>query len=322
MYFTTTRLHQELAGGTFVDVIIDEAHDPASRHPFKGNVDMAKLDRLVQEVGAEHVPYISLEGNVNMAGGQPFSLANLRELREYCSKHDIPIMLDATRTIENAWFIREREEGYSDKPVREILREICDLTDGCTMSAKKDLLVNIGGFFACNDEEIYRKAQNLVVVYEGLHTYGGLAGRDMEAMALGLHEAVMEEHQAARIGQVRYLGDKLRDAGIPIVNPIGSHAIFIDAREFLPHVDQDDFPAQSLAAVSAGRDPDTGKNRLPALELVRLTLPRRVYTQAHMDVVAESVVSVFERRDSIKGLKMVYEPEYLRFFQARFEPLA
>jgi len=336
MYFTTTRLHQELAGGTFVDVIIDEAHDPASRHPFKGNVDLDKLDRLVQEVGADHVPYISLEGNVNMAGGQPFSMANLHELRSYCSKHDIPIMLDATRTIENAWFIREREQGYSDKSVRQILHEICDLTDGCTMSAKKDLLVNIGGFFACNDDEIFRKAQNLVVVYEGLHTYGGLAGRDMEAMALGISEAVMEEHQAARIGQVRYLGDKLRDAGVPIVNPIGSHAIFIDAREFLPHVDQDDFPAQTLAAelyleagirsmergnVSAGRDPETGKNRHPALELVRLTLPRRVYTQAHMDVVAESVVRVFQRRENIKGLEMVYEPEYLRFFQARFRPL-
>jgi len=336
MYFTTTRLHQELAGGTFVDVIIDEAHDPASRHPFKGNVDLEKLDQLVQKVGADHVPYISLEGNVNMAGGQPFSMANLRELREYCSQHDIPIMLDATRTIENAWFIREREEGYANKTVSSILREICDLTDGCTMSAKKDLLVNIGGFFACNDDDIYRKAQNLVVVYEGLHTYGGLAGRDMEAMALGIREAVMEEHQAARIGQVRYLGDKLRDAGIPIVNPIGSHAIFIDAREFLSHVDQEDYPAQSLAAelyleagirsmergnVSAGRNPETGKNRLPALELVRLTLPRRVYTQAHMDVVAESVIRVFERRDSIKGLKMVYEPDYLRFFQARFKPI-
>jgi len=337
MYFTTTRLHQELAGGTFVDVIIDEAHDPASRHPFKGNVDLDKLDRLVREVGAERIPYISLEGNVNMAGGQPFSMANLRELNGYCRKHDIPIMLDATRTIENAWFIREREEGYADKSVRAILREICDLTDGATMSAKKDLLVNIGGFFACNDEAIFRKAQNMVVVYEGLHTYGGMAGRDMEAMAIGIREAVMEDHQAARIGQVRYLGDMIRKAGVPIVNPIGSHAIFLDARKFLSHVDQDDYPAQSLAAelyleagirtmergnVSAGRDPLTGKNRRPALELVRLTLPRRVYTQAHMDVVAESVVRVFESRDRIKGLKMVYEPEYLRFFQARFEPLA
>ena len=337
MYFTTTRLHQELAGGNFVDVIIDEAHDSASRHPFKGNVSLEKLDRLVREVGAENIPYLSLEGNVNMAGGQPFSMANLHELNTYCRKHDIPIMLDATRTIENAWFIKEREEGYADKTVRTILREICDLTDGATMSAKKDLLVNIGGFFACNDETIFRKAQNMVVVYEGLHTYGGLAGRDMEAMALGIREAVMEEHQAARIGQVRYLGDLLREAGVPIVNPIGSHAIFIDARQFLPHVDQDDYPAQSLAAelyleagirtmergnVSAGRDPVTGKNRRPALELVRLTLPRRVYTQAHMDVVAESVIRVFESRDRIKGLRMVYEPEYLRFFQARFEPLA
>jgi tyrosine phenol-lyase len=336
MYFTTTRLHQELAGGTFVDVIIDEAHDPSSRHPFKGNVDMEKLDRLVREVGADKIPYLSLEGNVNMAGGQPFSMANLKELNSYCRKHNIPIMLDATRTIENAWFIREREDGYADKSLRTILREICDLTDGATMSAKKDLLVNIGGFFACNDDSIFRKAQNMVVVYEGLHTYGGLAGRDMEAMAIGIREAVMEDHQASRIGQVRYLGDMLREAGVPIVNPIGSHAIFIDAREFLPHLDQDDYPAQSLAAalyleagiramergnVSAGRDPVTGKNRHPALELVRLTLPRRVYTQAHMDVVAESVVRVFENRDQINGLKMTYEPEYLRFFQARFEPL-
>jgi len=336
MYFTTTRLHQELAGGTFVDVIIDEAHDAESRHPFKGNVDLGKLDRLVQEVGADRVPYISLEGNVNMAGGQPFSMANLRELREYCQKHQVPIMLDATRTIENAWFIRERESGYAHKSVREILREICDLTDGCTMSAKKDLLVNIGGFFACNDEGLFIKAQNLAVVYEGLHTYGGLAGRDMEAMALGIREAVMEEHQAARIGQVRYLGDALRRAGIPIVNPIGSHAVFIDARRFLPQLDQDEYPAQALAGelyleagirtmergnVSAGRDPKTGQNRRPALELLRLTLPRRVYTQAHMDVVAESVRNVYQRRDEIRGLKMIYEPEYLRFFQARFRPL-
>ncbi len=337
MYFTTTRLHQELAGGAFVDVIVNEAHDPQSAFPFKGNVDIGKLDRLVQRVGAEKVPYISLEGNVNMAGGQPFSMANLKALRVYCRKHDIPIMLDATRTIENAWFIHEREDGYAEKSVRQILREICDLTDGCTMSAKKDALVNIGGFFACNDEALYRQAQNLVVVYEGLHTYGGLAGRDMEAMAQGIREAVMEEHQAARIGQVRYLGEKLIAAGIPVVVPIGSHAVFIDARQFLPHIDQDGYPAQALAAefysesgirtmergnVSAGRDPLTGNNRRPPLELVRLAIPRRVYTQAHMDVVVESVCSVYRRRRSIRGLKMVYEPEYLRFFQARFEPIA
>ena len=336
MYFTTTRLHQEMAGGQFVDVIVDEAHDPSSDHPFKGNVDMRKLDSLVREVGADHIPYISLEGCVNMAGGQPFSMANLKELNAWCRKYDIPIMLDATRTIENAWFIKRREEGYGDRSIREILREICDLTDGCTMSAKKDLLVNIGGFFACNDEELFLKAQNMVVVYEGLHTYGGLAGRDMEAMAQGLREAVMQEHQDARIGQVRYLGVHLRKAGVPIVRPIGSHAIFLDAKSFLPHLDQDQYPAQTLAAelyleagirsmergnVSAGRNPETGENRRPALELVRLTLPRRVYTQAHMDVVVEAVASVYERRNEIKGLNMVYEPEYLRFFQARFEPL-
>ena len=336
MYFTTTRLHQELAGGTFVDVIVDVAHEPQSQFPFKGNVDMDKLDKLVRKVGAKRVPYISLEGNVNMAGGQPFSMANLRELHSYCREHDIQIMLDATRTMENAWFIREREDGYGDKSVREILREICDLTDGCTMSAKKDALVNIGGFFACNDDDVFEKAQNLVVVYEGLHTYGGLAGRDMEAMAQGIREAVTDEHQSARIGQVRYLGKRLEAAGVPIVEPIGSHAIFIDVKRFLPHIDQDEYPAQALAAelfiesgirtmergnVSAGRDPATGENRRPALELVRLTIPRRVYTQAHMDVVAESVVDVYARREQIRGLKMVYEPEYLRFFQARFEPI-
>lgn len=336
MYFTTTRLHQELAGGTFVDVIIDEAHDTQSSHPFKGNVDLAKFDELVQKVGAERVPYISLEGNVNMAGGQPFSMENLKALHSYCREKDILIMLDATRTIENAFFIREREAAYAGKSVKSILREICDLTDGCTMSAKKDALTNIGGFFCCNDDELFQRAKNLAVVYEGLHTYGGLAGRDMEAMAQGLHEAVMEEHQAARIGQVRYLGNKLVDAGIPIGLPIGSHAVFIDAKRFLPHLEQDSYPAQALVAelyvesgvramergnVSAGRDPETGNNRRPALELVRLTLPRRVYTQAHMDVVVECVVNVFQRRKQIQGLKMTFEPEYLRFFQARFEPL-
>lgn len=336
MYFTTTRLHQEMAGGKFVDVIIDEAHDAASEHPFKGNVDLAKLDRLVSAVGAKRVPYLCLEGNVNMAGGQPFSMANLREVHAYCRKHTIPIMLDATRTIENAYFIKEREPGYADKSVKRILREICDLTDGATMSAKKDLLVNIGGFLAVNDEALFKRAQNLVVVYEGLHTYGGLAGRDMEAMAIGLREAVQESHQAARIGQVRYLGEKLDKAGVPVVKPIGSHGVFIDAAAFLPHIERDEYPAQALAAaiyvdsgvrtmergnVSAGRDPETGKNRRPNLELVRLTIPRRVYTQAHMDVVAESIVELYQRRDGIRGLKMTYEPEYLRFFQARFEPL-
>ena len=334
MYFTTTRIHQELAGGTFVDVIIDEAHDPKSEHLFKGNVDLKKMQRLVDEVGADKIPYISLEGNVNMAGGQPFSMANLKELRAFCDKHKIQIFLDATRTVENAYFIQLREPGYAHKTVKEILFEIASMTEGCTMSAKKDSIVNIGGFFACNDEELFLKAQNMVVIYEGLHTYGGLAGRDMEAMAQGIKESVMDEHQKARVGQVQYLGQKLIQAGIPVVRPIGSHAVFIDAKSFLPHIDQEDYPAQALAAelylesgiramergnVSAGRDPETGKNRCPSLELIRLTLPRRVYTQAHMDVVAESIEALYERRKKITGLKMVYEPERLRFFQARFQ---
>lgn len=336
MYFTTTRLHQELAGGTFVDVIIDEAHDTESDHPFKGNVDIDKLQALVDQVGAEKVPYVCIATAVNMAGGQPISLGNLKELRIWCDKNGIDIVHDMTRVAENAWFIKEREPGYADKTVAEIVFEICALTDHATMSSKKDPLVNIGGFMATNDEDVYRKGQNLVVVYEGLHTYGGMAGRDMEALAIGIEESVQDDHMRARVGQTLYLGKKLMEYGIPIVQPIGSHGVFIDAKKFLPHLAQDVFPAQTLAAeiymesgvrvmergmVSAGRNKETGDHNRPELELVRLTLPRRVYTQAHMDVVAESIADVYERRDSIKGLKFTYEPEYLRFFQARFEPL-
>lgn len=337
MYFTTTRLHQELAGGVFEDIIIDEAHQPDSLHPFKGNIDLDKLSALIKKHGAKRIPYISVEACVNMAGGQPFSLANLKEVKELCDRHGILVILDATRAMENAWFIKEREPGYSDRNCAQILKEICDLTDGCTMSGKKDLLVNIGGFLAFRDQDHYRKASELVVVYEGLHTYGGLAGRDMEAMARGIEEAVLDDHLQARIGQVSYLGEKIEQVGIPIVQPLGGHAVYLDARKFLPHLTQDEFPAQALAAalyidsgvramergiVSAGRDPVTGEHRYPELELVRLTIPRRVYTQAHMDVTAESVESCFENRQGIKGLRMTYEPERLRFFQAHFEPKA
>jgi tyrosine phenol-lyase len=334
MYFTTTRLHQELAGGTFVDVIIEEAHDPASSHPFKGNVDLDKLETLVKRVGADKIPYMSLAGTVNMAGGQPVSMANGRALRELCDRYGIRIYLDATRMAENAFFIQEREEGYAHKPIADILKEFCSYTDGAWMSAKKDHLVNIGGWLAVNDQEVFDKARNMVVVYEGLHTYGGMAGRDMEALAIGIGEAVQDDHIRARIGQVRYLGELLTDWGIPIVQPVGGHAIFLDAKRIYAHIPQDQFPAQTLAAelyldsgvrsmergiVSAGRDPETGDHRYPALELVRLTIPRRVYTQAHMDVVAEAVKEVYDHREQMKGLKLVYEPKYLRFFQARFE---
>ena len=336
MYFTTTRLHQELAGGTFVDAIIDEAHVADHEHPFKGNFDFDKLDALVDRVGAEKIPYVCMATCVNMAGGQPISMANLRQLRAWCDRNGILLVHDMTRVAENAYFIQRREEGYQNTPVRDIVHEICSLTDAATMSAKKDPMVNIGGFLAMNDREFYEKACNMVVVYEGLHTYGGLAGRDMEAMAIGISESVQDDHIHARVGQVEYLGHRLRTAGVPIVNPIGGHAVFLDARKFLPHVPQELFPAQSLAAalyvesgvrsmergiVSAGRDKDTGEDHESKLELVRLTIPRRVYTQAHMDVTVEGVVGVMEQRDEVKGLRFTYEPSQLRFFQARFEPV-
>jgi len=334
MYFTTTKLHQELAGGRFVDVIVDEAHDPADESPFKGNIDLGKLQACIDRYGPERIPYVSFEGNVNMAGGQPVSMANFRDVYALCQKHGIKVMLDATRMVENCYFIKTREPGYQDRTIAEILREICSYSDGATMSAKKDHLVNIGGWLAVNDEELCQRAQNLVVVYEGLHTYGGMAGRDMEAVARGIVEAVQYDHVRARIGQVEYLGNLLLKEGIPIVRPIGGHAVFLDAKRFLPHLPQDEFPAQTLAAelyvesgvramergiVSAGRDPETGDHHRPALELVRLTLPRRVYTQAHMDVTAETIFEVWDRRAQVTGLRMVHEPKYLRFFQARFE---
>jgi tyrosine phenol-lyase len=337
MYFTTTRLHQELAGGTFVDVIIDEAHDPSNLHPFKGNVDLGKLEGLIKRVGAENIAYVSLAGTVNMGGGQPVSMANVKALRELCDRYDIRIYLDATRMAENAFFMQEREEGYADKPIAAILKEFCSYTDGAWMSAKKDNLVNIGGWLAVNDSDLFDKLRNLVVIYEGLHTYGGMAGRDMEALAIGITEGVKDDHVRTRVGQVLYLGDLLINWGIPIVQPVGGHAVFLDAKRFYSHIPQNQFPAQTLAAqlyldsgvrgmergiVSAGRDPNTGDHRYPALELTRLAIPRRVYTQAHMDVASEAVKTVYDAREQTQGLKMVYEPKYLRFFQARFEPVA
>ncbi|MCG3123051.1 MAG: Tyrosine phenol-lyase [Phycisphaerales bacterium] len=336
MYFTTTRAHQELAGARFVDVINDAAHDSLDESPFKGNVDLAKLERLIADVGADRIPYLCLQCCVNMAGGQPVSLANIAATAALCHRHGIKVMLDATRAVENAYFIKLREPGYGDKSIEEILREICSHTDGCTNSAKKDSLVNIGGFLCLNDDGLAEQARNLVVLFEGLHTYGGLAGRDMEAMAIGIGESVQFEHVRARVGQVEYLGRQLAAAGVPIVKPIGGHGVFIDAVRFLPHLSREELPAQALAAalyvdsgvramergtVSSGRDPDTGKNIVPRLELVRLTIPRRVYTQAHMDVTAESVIALHEEPQRVVGLRFTYEPKYLRFFQARFEPV-
>ena len=337
MYFTTTRFHQEYAGGKFVDVIVDEAHDPASTYPFKGNVDLAKLQAVIDEVGADKIPYVSVETNVNMAGGQPMSMANLKATYDLCSRNGILVMLDATRALENAWFIKQREAGYEDRSVRDILREITSYSDGATVSSKKDNLVNIGGFLAVRDPDIARMARALLVAFEGLHTYGGMAGRDMEALSRGIREMVAtDDHVRARVGQVEYLGNLLSEAGVPIVLPIGGHGVFVDAGSVLEHIPQDEFPAQALTAavyvdsgvrgmergiVSAGRDAATGEHHRPKLELMRLAIPRRVYTQSHMDVVAESVTEVYEHRDRVRGLRFTYEPEHLRFFQARFEPV-
>jgi tyrosine phenol-lyase len=336
MYFTTTRLHQELAGATFIDVIIDEAHDPDSLHPFKGNVDLDKLQALIDKVGSDKIPYISVAGTVNMAGGQPISIANIKAVREICDLHGIKVYLDATRMAENSAFIQECEEGYATKSIKQILKEFCSYTDGAWMSAKKDNLVNIGGWLAVNDADVFDKTRNMVVIYEGLHTYGGMAGRDMEALAIGIKESVEDSHQHSRIGQVRYLGNLLTKWNIPIVQPVGGHAVFLNAKRIYDHIPQDRFPAQTLAAelyldsgirsmergiVSGGRDPKTGDHRYPALELVRLTIPRRVYTQAHMDVTAEAVKTVYDNRADKNGMKFTYEPKYLRFFQAQFEPV-
>lgn len=336
MYFTTTRAHQELAGARFVDVICNEAHDALDPSPFKGNVDIARLAEVIEMAGPARIPYFCMQCCVNMAGGQPISLANARDASALCHRHGIRVMLDATRAVENAYFIQQREPGQSNRTVAEILLELCSLTDGCTNSAKKDSLVNIGGFLCLNDDELAERARNLVVLFEGLHTYGGLAGRDMEAMAIGIGESVRESHIRARVGQVEYLGRILLEAGVPVVRPIGGHGVFVDACRFLPHIRRDEFPAQALAAalyldsgvrsmergaVSAGRDPDSGENIYPRLELLRLTIPRRVYTQAHMNVVADSVIDLHANPERVVGLRFTHEPKHLRFFQSRFEPV-
>ncbi|HNX11650.1 MAG TPA: tyrosine phenol-lyase, partial [Paludibacteraceae bacterium] len=291
MYFTTTRYHQERNGGIFVDIIRDEAHDASINIPFKGNIDLNKLEKLIMDKGADKIAYVCLAVTVNLAGGQPVSMQNMREVRDLTRKHGIKVFYDATRCVENAYFIKEQEPEFRDKSIKEIVHEMFSYADGCTMSGKKDCLVNIGGFLCMNDEKLFGDAKELVVVYEGMPSYGGLAGRDMEAMAIGLKEAMQYEYIEHRIKQVRYLGDRLLEAGIPIIEPVGGHAVFLDARRFCPHLTQDQFPAQSLAAnlylesgvrsmergiVSAGRNKTTGENHAPKLETVRLTIPRRV----------------------------------------------
>ncbi|MEG1422716.1 MAG: tyrosine phenol-lyase [Citrobacter sp.] len=334
MYFTTTRYHQEKNGAVFVDIVRDEAHDAGLNIAFKGDIDLKKLQKLIDEKGAENIAYICLAVTVNLAGGQPVSMANMRAVRELTEAHGIKVFYDATRCVENAYFIKEQEQGFENKSIAEIVHEMFSYADGCTMSGKKDCLVNIGGFLCMNDDEMFSSAKELVVVYEGMPSYGGLAGRDMEAMAIGLREAMQYEYIEHRVKQVRYLGDKLKAAGVPIVEPVGGHAVFLDARRFCEHLTQDEFPAQSLAAsiyvetgvrsmergiISAGRNNATGEHHRPKLETVRLTIPRRVYTYAHMDVVADGIIKLYQHKEDIRGLKFIYEPKQLRFFTARFD---
>ncbi len=336
MYFTTTKLHQEMAGGVFVDVIVDEAHDPANPFPWKGNISLEKLQAEIDRVGAENVAYVSFEMSVNMAGGQPFSMANVKEVSRLCQKYNIPVMFDATRCVENAYMIQSKEPGHRHRPIREILREMMSYGDGCTISCKKDFLVNMGGILACNSEELARKFQAKLRKWEGDVTNGGLDTKDIVALHRGLLDSIEDAYIKTRVEQTQYFGERLIDAGVPIVVPAGTHAIFLDAKRFLPHIDQDEYPAQALAAaiyletgvrtmergnVSKGRNPETGENYRPALELVRCTIPRRVYTNSHIDYVVDGIVRLHEKRDRIGGLKFVYEPNVLRFFQGRFEPL-
>ena len=337
-HFDTTRANVEYSGAEAIDLPVPEARVPAEEHPFKGNMDLEALERLIEERGAERIPLVMVTVTNNSSGGQPVSLENLRGVREICDRFEIPLFLDACRFAENAWFIREREPGQHDRSILEIARDIFALADGCTMSAKKDGLANIGGFLGFRDGELASKARNLLILTEGFPTYGGLAGRDLEAIAQGLKEVVQEDYLSFRINQVRSLGDTVTRAGVPIVRPVGGHAVYLDARAMLPHIPQDRYPAQALtvelyreagirsaeigSVMFGRRDPETGEEIPARNELVRLAIPRRVYTQNHINHVAEAVICVHEGRDRIRGFRIVEQASILRHFTARFEPVS
>jgi len=337
IHFDTTRANVEHQQAEALDLVIDEGLDPQSLHPFKGNLDPDKLDRAIRERGRERVPMVMLTVTNNSGGGQPVSIANVRAVREVCDRHGVPLFFDACRFAENCWFIREREPGYAKKSVYDIAREMFSYGDGCTMSAKKDGLVNIGGFLAMKNAEWAERITNLLIMVEGFPTYGGLAGRDLEAIAIGLREVLHEDYLEFRVSQVAHLGELLDQAGVPIVKPVGGHAVYIDARRFLPHIPQSQYPGQALVvalyrefgirAVEVGslmfghKDARTGEMVFPRLELVRLAIPRRVYTTEHMRYVAESVIDLFRRRERMRGLRITYEAPTLRHFTARLEEL-
>jgi len=335
-HFDTTRANVEHTGAQAVDLVIEEGRCPTTRHPFKGNLDLAKLEGLIQQVisqgfkPADKIPLVMVTVTNNSGGGQPVSLENLRGVRRICDRHGLPLFLDACRFAENAWFIKQREAGQQSRSVREIVREMFELADGATISAKKDGLVNIGGLLLLRDEELVRRADELLILTEGYLTYGGLAGRDLEAMAQGFEEVVEEDYLRYRIRSTEYLGEKLLAAGIQIVEPPGGHAIYIDAKHFCPHIPPHQFPGQALVcglyrhagirAVEIG-SVMFGKSGPPPMELVRLAIPRRVYTQSHVDYVVEAIIEVFQQREKLRGLEIVWEPPSLRHFTARFREL-
>ena len=335
-HFDTTRANIEHTGATATDLVIDEGRDPQSLHPFKGNMDPAKLEAFITEHGRDSIPVIMLTITNNSGGGQPVSMENIRAIREISLRHGIPLFLDACRFAENAWFIHEREPGYADREVADIVREMAGLADGMTMSAKKDPLGNIGGWLALNDDALADHCRMLLVLTEGFPTYGGLAGRDLEALAVGLAEVVQHDYLRYRLRSTAYLGDSLTELGIPVVRPIGGHAVYIDARALLPHLDPLQYPGQALAialyeaggirsceigTVMFGRQPD-GSERPAALDLVRLAIPRRTYTQSHIDYVIEVCEQVAATAEQLPGYRITWEPGALRHFTAKFEPIA
>ncbi|GAA5521421.1 tryptophanase [Aliifodinibius salicampi] len=334
-HFDTTRAHVEHAGAEARDLVIAEGHQPESRHPFKGNMDLDKLEKTIHDVGIDNIPVIMITVTNNSGGGQPVSMENIRSVSEIARKNDIPFFIDACRFAENAWFIKTREEGFSGKSPIDIAQEMFSYADGCTMSAKKDGMANIGGFLALNSDELASECRNLEILTEGFPTYGGMAGYDMEAVAQGLYEALDSDYLRYRIRSIAYLGDKLTDAGIPIVQPTGGHAVYLDAKKILPHIPPTQYPAWSfnnalyllggvrgveIGTVMFGQHPD-GSEKPAAMELVRLAFPRRVYTQSHVDYLAEVIISAYEQRKKLSGYEIVSGPDVLRHFSARLNPL-